>query len=152
MRPEGTAQDLQKRRFHAIRLLEMGYGPSEVARILQVTRRMVQRWNARFRVRGEKALRAKPPPGAEPKLSPRQKRRLVRALLKGATAHGFSTELWTSRRVVTLMRSKFGVDYHPHYIPRLLRSLDWSPQRPELRAYERDEEPFAVGSSAIGPV
>ena len=140
MRSEGTAQELEKRRFQAIRLLRMGYGPSEVARILEVTRRIVQRWKARFRAGGEKALRAKPVPGAAPKLSCRQKRQLVQALLAGAPAHGFVTELWTGQRVAALIRSKFGVGYHPRYIPRLLRSLDWSSQRPELRAYERDEQ------------
>lgn len=140
MRPEGSPHELEARRLQAIRLLEMGYGATEVAKILQATRSTVQHWKSRFRVHGQKALLAKPAPGALPKLAPKHKRQLVRVLLKGAQAHGFATDLWTSRRVARIVHSQFGVTYHLCYIPRLLRSLDWSPQRPERRAYERDEE------------
>jgi transposase len=33
----------------------------------------------------------------------------------------------------------FDVQYHPDYVPRLLRKLGWSPQKPIQRARERDE-------------
>lgn len=45
----------------------------------------------------------------------------------------------------------FDVDYHPHYIPRLLRKLGWSPQKPEQRARERDELAIARWRRADWP-
>jgi transposase len=143
MRPKGTAEELQKRRFHAIELLRQGYGPTEVSSILQVERRTVQRWHERQRESGERGLKAKPHPGRHPKLLANQKTKLVQILLEGPKAHGFSTELWSGPRIARLIRRSFGVQYHPNYVPRLLRSLGWSPQRPERKAYEKDERAVA---------
>jgi transposase len=66
--------------------------------------------------------------------------RLEKKLLKGAQAAGFPTDLWTCPRVARLISSLFGVTYHVDHIGRLLHMLGWSPQKPERRAIERDEE------------
>jgi transposase len=42
-----------------------------------------------------------------------------------------------------MIQRLFGVDYHPDYVPRLLRKLGWSPQKPERRARERNERDIA---------
>jgi hypothetical protein len=47
--------------------------------------------------------------GADKKLDDRSRRRLARLLLKGAAAVGYSTDLWTCPRVVTVIRTEFGV-------------------------------------------
>jgi len=72
-------------------------------------------------------------------LTERQRERLSRELLRGPLEHGFETDLWTGPRVGRVIQRLFGVRYHPEYVPRLLRALGWSPQKPESRAYERDE-------------
>ena len=69
-----------------------------------------------------------------------QRRRLVRLLLKGPQAHGYRTQLWTTARIAELIRREFGVDYHRDHVGRLMHSLYWSPQKPETRAVERNEE------------
>ena len=61
-------------------------------------------------------------------------------LLDGARAAGFATDLWTCPRVRRLIKDRFGVRYHVDSLPRVLRSLGFSPQKPERRASERDEE------------
>ena len=43
------------------------------------------------------------------------------------------------RPIADLVRRKFGVRYHVDHIGRVLRTLGWSPQKPERRARERDE-------------
>jgi transposase len=65
---------------------------------------------------------------------------LEAALLRGAAASGFESELWTCPRVAHVIRRRFGISYHVDHIGRLLRSLGWTPQRPAGRALERDEE------------
>jgi transposase len=61
-------------------------------------------------------------------------------LLKGAKAFGYDTDLWTCPRIAEVIRGRFGVRYHVDHVGRLLHSLGWSPQRPQRRAAERDEQ------------
>src|SRR2546427_9115545 len=68
------------------------------------------------------------------KLGPRQRRRLVKLLLKGPQAHGYRTQLWTTARIAEVIRREFGVHYHRDHVGRLMHSLKWSPQKPETRA------------------
>ena len=42
-------------------------------------------------------------------------------------------------RVAELIRKKFSIDYHFTHVARILHALDWSPQKPERRALERNE-------------
>ena len=90
--------------------------------------------------RGEEVFTVRFSPGRPPKLSDPQKRKLEKILLKGAMAHGFRTELWTTPRIGQVIEKAFGVRYHPDHIGRLMSWLGWSHQKPERRAIERDEE------------
>jgi transposase len=85
-------------------------------------------------------LRHKPPPGAPPRLSERERAELPKALARGAEAHGFRGEVWTCVRVARVIRREFGVGYHPAHVSRLLRALGLSLQKPARRADQRDEE------------
>ena len=107
--------------------------------MLGVTGRTVRRWWASYREGGLAAVRAKPVPGRAPKLTDAQKKHLEELLLKGARAAGFPTDLWTCPRIGKLITDRFGVRYHVDSLPRLLRSLGWSPQKPQRRAAERNE-------------
>jgi len=139
MRPNGTAEQLEHRRFQALRLLEQGQSPVEVARQLGVDRRSVRRWKAAVKRRGEWALAAQPARGRPPRLRPGQKRVLQRALLLGAQSAGFENDLWTCRRVAQLIQQRFGIRYERTHICRLLHGLGFTPQKPQRRALERDE-------------
>ena len=140
MRPTGSPEELEHRRVRAISLLEDGYAPVDVSRMVGVERRSVRRWKATFRDAGTRGLKAKPAPGRPPRLDAKAKRKLERALLEGAAAAGFQTDLWTCPRVARLLRDRFGVHYHVDHVSRLLHALGWSPQKPERRAAERDED------------
>jgi putative transposase len=65
-------------------------------------------------------------------------------LQRGALASGFDTERWTLRRIARVLRREFGVTYHPHSLSALLGAHGWSPQRPAMRAVERDEALIAA--------
>lgn len=140
MRPTGTPEELERRRRRAIALLEESLSPVEVAKQIGVDRRSVRRWRASHDAGGAKALGAKPIPGRPQKLSGRAKDRLQMFLLKGARSCGYSTDLWTCPRIAEVIRKRLGVSYHVDHVGRLLRSMGWSPQKPERRAKERDEE------------
>jgi transposase len=139
MRPEGSPEELERRRLRALALLEEGLQPVVVAQRLGVDRRSVRRWKAAARRGGAQALTARPAPGRPPKLQSRQHPRLEKLLLGGAQAAGFANDLWTCPRIARLIEQEFGVQYHVDHVGRLLRGLGWTPQRPARRARERDD-------------
>ncbi len=139
MRPTGTPEELERRRQRAMLLLKDGHSPVEVARRVGVDRRSVRRWKAAVRRDGKAALQAKPAPGRPPRIDARAQERLERWLLKGAQAAGFASDLWTCPRVAALIQERLDVQYHVRHVPRVLRALGWTPQKPARRSIERDE-------------
>lgn len=139
MRPHGSPTALEARRRRAVALLAQGLGVRTVARQIGCSPSSVSRWQTDVAAGGPDALRAKPPPGRPRRLTARQRARLLKLLLKGATAHGFGTDLWTLPRVAAVIARTFGVTYHPAHVWKILRGEGWSCQKPERRARERDE-------------
>ncbi len=139
MRPHGSPEELERRRRRAVDLLKAGASITAVARRLGCSHSSVILWRDAVRRRGLTALKARPAPGRPPKLTARQRAKLPRLLLRGAKAWGFATELWTTRRIALVIQRAFGVHLHRAHVGRVLGELDWSCQKPERRAVERDE-------------
>lgn len=139
MRPMGSPEALERRRMRALQLWGGGLAPGQVARRVGVTPRSLSRWRALYRRGGRRGLQAIPLLGRPPKLEATERKRLVHDLLKGAQACGFPTDLWTCPRVALYIRKRFKVHYHVDHLGRVLRSLGFSPQRPQRRAIERNE-------------
>ena len=140
--PAGVKRDfeaLEKRRLKAIRLLEKSdLNQSEVARRLQVCRQTVSGWTSSRPV--ARKLSKKPRAGRKPELTEADGQRLQELLLQGPEKLGYETPLWTCARVAHLIEKKFGVEYHPGHVWKILDDLGWSCQRPVGRARERNEE------------
>ena len=130
---------LEARRFQAARLFGRGKSQASVARALGVRRATAHRWYHAWRAEGREALRAAGRAGRKPRLDRRQWARIEAALLRGPTAHGFATDLWTLPRIAAVIVRLTGVRYHPAHVWRLLQGLHWSLQRPARQARERDE-------------
>ncbi len=64
---------------------------------------------------------------------------------------GFATELWTAPRIASLIREKFGVEYHPRYINEWLTKRDITPQKPERQARERNQRKISAWRSRTWP-
>jgi transposase len=139
MRPHGTPAALEARRRRAIALLERGFKVREVARKIGCSPTSVSRWKAEVHSGAPEALRPKPTPGRPSRLSNKQRTRLLTLLLKGARAHGYSTDLWTLPRVAEVIAKTFDVHYHPSHVWKILHGEGWSCQKPERQARERDE-------------
>jgi transposase len=132
---------LEARRLQAAELFAQGRTQAEVARTLGVSRQSAHLWHARFEEGGVEALRSRGPTGPDPKLSPTDLARIEQALLQGAKANGFDTDLWTLERVAVVITQLTGVRHHPGHVWVILRQrLGWTLQRPERRASERDEQ------------
>jgi transposase len=151
MRPNGTPDELERRRFQALTLLQQGKSPVEVARQLGVDRRSVRRWKSSVKQHGEGVLSAQPASGRPARLRPGQKQVLRRALLRGAQSAGFESDLWTCRRVAQLIEQRFGIRYERTHVCRLLHGLGFTPQKPQRRAVERDEAAIQQWVQEIWP-
>jgi transposase len=138
-----TTADKMVRRRVAVEFLGKGMTMADVALVLGVSLSSVKRWKKAYRQGGDEALVPKPQLGPESKLDATQRERLQELLLAGPLAAGFSTELWTCRRVAEVVRREFGVDYHPDHLGRILHDLGFSPQKSQRRASERNEAAIA---------
>ena len=123
MRPRGSPEELERRRRRAMILLEQDLSLNEIARRIGCNASSVKRWRDALQQGGDEALQPKPTPGRPPRLTGKQKERLVRYLLQGAPSHGYRTDLWTTQRIAELVEKKFGVKYHRDHIGRLMHSL-----------------------------
>jgi transposase len=139
-RPKGSADLLEDRRRRALALLDAGYSLNEVGRRIGCAAVSVMRWRDARRRQGDRVFEVRFSPGRPWKLGEKERKRLVRLLLKGPLAQGYRTNLWTTARIAELIRREFGVEYHRDHIGRLMHGLGWSVQKPERRALERDEE------------
>ncbi len=139
--PQEERAALEARRLRAGELFAQGHTQAEVAHQLGVSRQSAHVWHARFQQGGVDALRSRGPTGPDPKLSAAQLAKVEQALLQGARANGFDTDLWTLERVAVVITQLTGIRYHPGHVWVILRHrLGWTLQRPERRASERDEE------------
>lgn len=123
--------------------MQRGESPTVVARILGVGRTSLYRWLGMAKESPE-ALAAKPHPGPRPRLTAEQLQELERLLLQGAKAHGWYNDLWSAHRVAEVIRRRFGVEYHTEHVRKVIRrGLDWSSQKPQKKAKQRNEEKIA---------
>lgn len=143
MRRHGSPQTLERVRRAAVSLGREGVSPRQIAAAFDRHVNTVYRWLATAREQGVDGLASHSHAGASPKLTDRQREQLIDLLLAGAMAYGFSTDLWTAPRVQRLIREQFGVEYHVKYVPTLLKTLRFTPQKPECRARERNEAEIA---------
>jgi transposase len=143
---------MEQRRFRALTLLEKGLSQAEVARRTKVSRQSVLRWNRQRLDGGKDALRAAGRAGRKPRLEPEHEQELVKLLVAGPEAAGFSTPLWTLERVAKVIRREFGLACHATTALRVLRDkLGWSCQKPVGRALERDEAAIATWKRKTWP-
>jgi transposase len=75
------------------------------------------------RVDGSKGLVIKVSTGRPKKLELRDLKKLQKIILCGPMKAGFANELWTSKRVLQVIKREFDIDYHANHLPKLLRSL-----------------------------
>jgi transposase len=126
--------------LRAWELKQEGWSQQRIAEALGVSKGAVSQWMKRARQGGVEALKRRPAPGAPPRLSEEQRAEVPKLLERGAEAYGFRGEVWTCGRVAEVIRREFGVSYHPAHVSRLLKALRHSPQKPQRRANQRDEE------------
>jgi transposase len=134
---------LEARRRLAVQRVADGWTRAEVAAFLGVHPETVAEWVRAHAATGDKALAAKPHPGRTPFLTADQEKQVLGWLAESRTTHGFRTDRWTAKRVAELIRTKFGVAFHPNYLREWLTKRHHTPQKPARRAKQRNPEAIA---------
>jgi len=86
-------------------------------------------WQQAFLLRGMDSLVYRHSGGRPPKLTPRQKKRLVELIEAGPLVVGCETACWNSVLIRVLIWREFGVLYNRHYVCTLLHNLGFSFQK-----------------------
>jgi transposase len=139
MRTRGSAEELERRRHLAVTRVHEGKKPAQIAEFLGVHPSSVRKWWKAYQQQGDAGLAAKPHPGRLPKLTPARQSQVLNWLRKNPKSFGFATELWTAPRVAQVIERKFGVHFHPRYLNAWLTQRNISPQKPQRRPRERDD-------------
>ena len=139
-----TKRDLEAieaRRIEGARMLKRKVAQADVARELDVSRQAVS-VSARqlAEVNGAVGKLKAKTLGRPKRLDASQCEALSRTLMAGALQAGFATEPWTVKRERAWVAREFGVEYSNTGCWELLRSVGFSPQKPEKRATQRNEE------------
>src|SRR5271157_1195170 len=138
MVPREKTQWKVERRKRAWALYQAGWEQGDIAEAMGVSPGAISQWVKRARAGGIQALETPHTGGRPSRLSAADLRRLVKLLARGAEAFGFRGAVWNNPRVAQLIQREFGIRYHPAHVSRLLKRLGWTPQKPIVRAKQRD--------------
>jgi transposase len=150
MRTKGSAEELEARRLRAFVVFKQGLTPTQVAEHIGVTRQTAQKWEGLIRDGEKKALHSIPQHVPTCRLTNEQRAELSQIIKNGAFAAGFSTDLWTTKRLAEVVRKRFKVEYYPDHLGRLLHQLGFSCQKPAKKAREQGPRKPINGAGSHG--
>ena len=91
------------------------------------------------------------PPGAPAYLSKEQRHALEQQRWRGAYAHGYSEDYWTLDRIGHVIWEQFQVRYTTSGVWRLLQRMQWSSQKVQRLAIQRDDDQIANWNRRVWP-
>jgi transposase len=128
------------RRMHVLLDLLVHHVPVEVLHTRWgVSPSCIYAWRKAFLLQGMDSLIYRHGGGRPPKLTPKQRRRLVELLDAGPLVVGFETACWNSVIIRVLIWREFGVLYNRHYVCTLLHNLGFSFQKARFVSDHLDE-------------
>lgn len=139
-----NSEEKEERRRRAIKLKQNGWKQCKIAEAMDVTEAAVSRWLKWHETQGDAGLQRRRHWGATNRLSVEQKQLLPEYLSHGAEAYGFPGAVWTCARVGKVIEQEFDVRYNKSHVSRILKELNWTPQKPIERASQRDEHAIAT--------
>ena len=80
--------------------------------------------------------------GVQSRLSDTEKEQLKSLLLKSPKDYGFFT--WDKWSIKSLIKQEFDVDYHENYIWHLMKCINYSSQKPQVKDYRKDAQKVQV--------
>jgi transposase len=136
---DGTTYSTLEVRVRAVRAVLSGLSVVAVAHAYQTDRTTVHRWLKRFHEsETEDSLQRRPTSGRPRKLSSLDEHDLKNIVLSPATQFGFETDLWTVRRLCTVLWEQFNESISEDTVWRRLREAGLTWQVPERQYFQAD--------------
>lgn len=128
-------------RLRAVKaVVENGLSVTDVAIAYGTTRSTIHRWLARFNEKGNVGLNRRPVLGRPRKLMDVNCETLKKIVLSPASEYGYETDFWTTRRLIQVIRSEFGIVVSKQTMMRRLHEARLTYQKPERQYFEMSEE------------
>lgn len=124
-RPEVVQRSL------AIRLLDLGHKPEEVAKMQAVSKPTIYGWFARWRSDGVAALANQPKSGRPPKADDAYSLALVKVIEKEPSAVGYDFTIWTVERLSAHLEKVTGIFLSESRLRALIKQKGYRYRRPK---------------------
>ena len=129
-----TRDEMESRRLSAAQDLQRGLSQSQVARKFGVSRTTASRWHRALNGRGVDGLRKRRAPGRPSRLNAEQLQLAAELYRSGPRTAGFQTDRWTTERFAGAIRARFGIQYDPDHVGRIIHRLGL---RERVRSHRR---------------
>lgn len=149
--PALSREQREKRRLRAATLFKKGWSHADIARKLGISNAAVTQWRTAYSQGGAQALKSKGHSGFSSRLTAKKKKKFKQAILTGPLAYGYETNLWTLSRLAAVMKKVTGIQFGPVWTWNIVRNLGFTPQKPKLKAIQRDEAAIAGWKAAKLP-
>lgn len=136
-------KEREKVRLKAGKLFQRGISQAEIARKFKATPAAVNYWHAAWKKHGIQGLKSKGHTGFTSKLAEEKRLLFKKAILKGPLEYGYETDLWTIPRLSAVLRKVTGFRCSDVWTWHIVRSLGFTPQKPQVQPRQRDEKAIA---------
>ena len=117
------------KRIHALLALTQSQSVRQVAERLALGEQTVRDYPNQFLIKGMASLVYKAPPGRPRKLTKTQRQRLVEWIKASPQVSGYTSGCWHTPMIQDLVWRHLGVEYNPHYLCTLLKTMGFSYQK-----------------------
>lgn len=137
--PDETMSYLRKIAVHAV--MELGYSPEDVIKIMGFSRSCIYDWLNRFDELGYDGLETQKAPGA-PRIITKEMDEWLKEVILESTPEdfGYDTHLWTCPILAELLLCRYGVRVTSEIVNHHLRKMNLTYQKPSYVSAEQDGE------------
>ena len=132
--------DRVSKRIHAVLLNNEANSSGRISEILNTSRSKVSEWLKIYDEQGFEGLKEGERSGRPGRLTDLQKIILCDIIDSGPIAFGYSSGIWTSKRIARAIYEEFGVEYHDGHVRKLLYEFGFSVQSPKRVLARADKE------------
>ena len=133
-----------RQRAMALHLLHQGHGPTEVAKLVAVSRRTIYNWYEQWQAEGLEGLADRPGRGRKRKATERYRQQLEAALGQEPRAYGYGFGIWTLKRLRSHLIEHTGINLSRNRLRELLKELEYVYRRPKHALPEAEAEAVAL--------